>query len=60
MTNADESWSKRWEAVSKARGKSQQVMGWKAGPTEGSTVSAPVYQKLEGDWINGQDPATKA
>jgi hypothetical protein len=35
-------------------------MGWKAGPLEGSTVKAPGYQRLEGDWIDGKDPAKNA
>ena len=32
-------------------------MGWKADPPEGSTLTLPDYQKLEGDWVDGQDPA---
>jgi predicted dehydrogenase len=59
VSDADESWAKKWEKVSKERGKPQQVMGWKAGATEGSTLVPPGYQKLEGDWVNGQDPAAK-
>ena len=35
-------------------------MGWKADKLEGSTLVPPAYQKLEGDWVNGEDPATKA
>ena len=57
----DASWAARWEERSKLRGKPNQVMGWKAGPTEGSTVQSPVYnQKLEGDWVDGKDPARQA
>ena len=59
-TDADESWAKRWEKVSHERGKPVHVLGWKAGELEGSTVTAPDYQKLEGDWVDGKDPATKA
>ena len=32
------------------------MIGWKAGDT-GSLLQAPGYQKLEGDFINGKDPA---
>ena len=59
VSDADESWAKKWEKVSQERGKPQQVMGWKADPTEGSILVPPGYQKLEGDWVNGQDPAKK-
>jgi predicted dehydrogenase len=59
ITEADGSWAARWEERSKLRGKPNQVMGWKADALEGSTLTAPDYQKLEGDWING-DPAKKA
>ncbi len=60
VSEADESWAKRWEKVSHERGKPVHVQGWKADPLEGSTVKAPGYQRLEGDWIDGQDPAKKA
>ena len=54
--DADASWASAWEARSKQRGKPNQIMGWKAGD-KGSTLSPPDYQKLEGPWINGVDPA---
>ena len=57
VTDADESWAKRWEEVSHKRGKPTQVIGWKAGD-EGSLLHLPDYQKLEGDWVDGKDPAT--
>ena len=47
------------EAVSHERGKPKQINGWKAGP-RGLDRRPPDYQKLEGDWVNGQDPAKKA
>ncbi len=53
---ADGSWAVRWEERSDLRGKPNQVIGWKAGDT-GSLLEAPGYQKLEGDFINGKDPA---
>jgi len=59
VTEADKSWAARWEERSKLRGKPNQVIGWKAGD-EGSLLHPPAYQKLEGDWIDGQDPADKA
>ncbi len=59
MSDADDSWSKKWEKVSHERGNPNQVMGWKADPAEGSKLFPRAYQKLEGDWINGQDPAKK-
>jgi predicted dehydrogenase len=59
ISDADDTWAKKWEKRSHERGKPEQVMGWKAGPTEGSTVTPPEYQKLEGDWVDGKDPAQK-
>ncbi len=53
---ADASWASQWEARSKKRGKPNQVQGWKAGD-KGSLLEAPAYQKLEGPWVNGKDPA---
>ncbi len=57
VTEADTSWARHWEKVSHERGKPVQVLGWKADPLEGSTLTPPDYQKLEGDWVGGQDPA---
>jgi predicted dehydrogenase len=63
--DADGSWSKNWEARSKARGKPNQIQGWEAGDT-GSTLNfdadaaakeAKAYMKLAGPWVNGKDPA---
>ena len=56
VSDADESWAKKWEKVSHDRGKPEQVMGWKADPLDGSVLVPPGYQKLEGDWVNGQGP----
>jgi predicted dehydrogenase len=53
---ADDTWSRRWEARSKKRGKPNQIIGWEGGDT-GSVVVPPEYQKLGGPWINGKDPA---
>ena len=59
VSQADETWSQKWEKRSHGRGKPEQVTGWHAG-TEGSLLTAPGYQKLEGDWVDGKDPAEKA
>jgi predicted dehydrogenase len=59
IREGDGTWATRWEERSKLRGTPNQVMGWNAG-LEGSTLTPREYQKLEGDWINGVDPAKKA
>jgi predicted dehydrogenase len=56
---ADSSWAKRLEQRSKDRGKPEQIIGWKGG-NAGSVVKPPEYQKLEGPWTGGKDPADKA
>jgi hypothetical protein len=53
---ADKRWASNWEARSKKRGKPSQIIGWHAGEA-GSLLIPPNYQKLEGPWINGKDPA---
>jgi len=53
---ADGSWSAKLEARSKKRDKPSQIIGWEGGDS-GSTIVPPDYQKLEGPWINGKDPA---
>jgi predicted dehydrogenase len=59
ILDADRAWAARWEERSHLRGKPNQVIGWKAGDT-GSLLKSPEYQKLEGDWIDGKDPAASA
>jgi predicted dehydrogenase len=54
--DADASWATRLEARSKKRDKPNQIIGWQGGDS-GSTLQPPEYQKLEGPWINGKDPA---
>jgi predicted dehydrogenase len=56
VNEADTSWAKKWERISHERGKPAQVIGWHAGD-DGSTMEPKPYQKLEGDWIGGKDPA---
>ncbi len=53
---ADASWSSQWEARSKKRGKPNNIIGWTGGD-KGNTITPPDYQKLEGPWVNGTDPA---
>lgn len=56
---ADSSWAAKLEAKSKKRGKPNQILGWKGGD-KGSVVVPKDYQKLEGPWIDGKDPADGA
>lgn len=56
VTAADDSWANRWEKKSKNREKPEHIPGWKAGD-KGSLLVEPSYQKLEGPWIDGKDPA---
>lgn len=53
---ADASWARDLEAKSKKRGKPNNIIGWKGGDS-GNTLTPPDYQKLEGPWIDGKDPA---
>jgi predicted dehydrogenase len=53
---ADSSWASNWEKRSKARGKPNNIAGWKGGD-KGCTVEPPEYQKLGGPWVDGKDPA---
>ncbi|PQO46518.1 Gfo/Idh/MocA family oxidoreductase [Blastopirellula marina] len=57
VSEADGSWSKKWEKISKERGSAKHVPGWAAGDT-GSTINDPDYMSLEGPWIDGKDPAS--
>jgi predicted dehydrogenase len=53
---ADASWARNWEQRSQQRGKPSHIIGWEGGD-KGSTLKAPDYQKLEGPWKDGKDPA---
>ncbi len=55
-THDDPGWASAWERRSKERGKPSHIIGWEGGD-KGSTLEPPDYQKLEGPWKNGQDPA---
>ena len=54
--DVDTGWARNWEKRSKERGKPSHILGWQGGDS-GSTLQPPAYQKLEGPWKNGQDPA---
>jgi predicted dehydrogenase len=56
---ADSSWASRLERRSHERGRPTQIIGWQGGD-RGSTLEPPQYQRLEGPWTNGQDPARPA
>jgi predicted dehydrogenase len=58
-TVADASWAQRLERRSHERGQPTQIIGWQGG-NRGSTLEPPAYQRLEGAWVNGQDPAPQA
>ena len=55
---ADASWATKWERRSHERGQPSQIIGWTGGE-RGSRLQPPEYQRLEGPWVNGQDPATR-
>jgi predicted dehydrogenase len=59
VTEADTSWARRWEERSHSRGRPNQIIGWQGGD-RGSTLEPPAYQRLEGPWVNGRDPAAEA
>ncbi|MEM8946339.1 MAG: Gfo/Idh/MocA family oxidoreductase [Planctomycetota bacterium] len=59
ISDGDESWASQWEAMSAERSAARHVPGWNAG-TAGSELKPKDFQKLEGPWVDGIDPATKA
>ncbi|HET6572138.1 MAG TPA: Gfo/Idh/MocA family oxidoreductase [Fimbriiglobus sp.] len=54
--DADASWAQKWETRSEHRGEPSHIIGWQGGD-KGSRLNPPDYQKLEGPWVNGKDPA---
>ncbi|NDC63256.1 MAG: gfo/Idh/MocA family oxidoreductase [Planctomycetia bacterium] len=54
--DGSDAWARKWEALSKQRGRPRQVPGWAAGET-GSTLHPEPFQSLAGPWIDGRDPA---
>ncbi|MCA9240630.1 MAG: Gfo/Idh/MocA family oxidoreductase [Planctomycetales bacterium] len=58
-SDGNASWANRWEEMSHERSKPVHVAGWHAGD-RGSVLIPRDYQKLEGPWIDGKDPAPPA
>ncbi len=56
VRDGDGSWAKGWEQMSDDRAKPKHIAGWQAGD-RGSALLPKPYQKLEGPWIDGVDPA---
>lgn len=59
ISEGNSAWADGWEAMSEQRAEARHVPGWTAGTT-GSELIPKDYQSLEGPWIDGVDPATKA
>jgi predicted dehydrogenase len=56
VRDGDGSWANGWEQMSDDRAKPKHIAGWQGGD-RGSTLLPKPYQKLEGPWIDGVDPA---
>jgi hypothetical protein len=56
VRDGDGSWADGWEQMSDDRAKPKHIAGWQGGD-RGSTLLPKPYQKLEGPWIDGVDPA---
>lgn len=56
ISEANDSWANGWQRMSAERAKPNHIAGWTAGD-KGSLLVPKDYQKLEGPWIDGQDPA---
>ena len=56
--DADSSWAKGWEKMSKERSKPKHIPGWKGGD-RGSVLVEPDYMKLAGPWVGGKPPVNK-
>jgi predicted dehydrogenase len=56
ISEGNGSWANGWQQMSADRAKPKHVAGWTAGD-EGSLLIPKDYQKLEGPWIDGKDPA---
>jgi hypothetical protein len=59
FSDGNESWAKGWEKMSHEGASPKHIAGWKADDT-GSKLFPREYQKLQGPWINGVDPAAAA
>jgi predicted dehydrogenase len=59
ISDGNASWAAGWEKMSHDRAKPVHIPGWHAGD-RGSLLVPKDYQKLEGPWIDGVDPAPRA
>ena len=61
VSDADESWSAKWES-DQPRSAASPTRSWAGRPVRlrARLLHAPDYQKLEGDWVDGKDPAENA
>ncbi len=59
VSDGSADWASGWETMSAERASARHVPGWAAGET-GSQLKPQDYQGLEGPWIDGVDPATRA
>ena len=59
VSDGNSSWASGWESMSEQRSTARHVPGWQAGDV-GSKLIPKDYQRLEGPWIDGVDPATQA
>ncbi len=59
VSDGSTDWATGWETMSAEHASARHVPGWAAGDT-GSQLKPQDYQRLEGPWIDGVDPATRA
>ncbi|TWU23652.1 Gfo/Idh/MocA family protein [Bythopirellula polymerisocia] len=59
ISDGNSEWASNWESMSAQRASAHHVPGWSAGET-GSKLIPKDYQRLEGPWVNGVDPASKS
>ena len=58
VSDGDSSWSQHWEEMSQQKAATKHVPGWGAGET-GSKLFPKDYQRLQGPWVDGVDPAKR-
>ncbi|MEX0585194.1 MAG: hypothetical protein WD176_01030, partial [Pirellulales bacterium] len=59
VVDSGEAYAKQWETISQQRGAPRHIIGWNPENKDPqfSRQKPDDYQKLEGPWINGKDPA---
>ena len=60
VADADRAWSARWEETKQAPRQAQPGHRLEGRRHRARCSSRPSYQKLEGDWVDGKDPAASA